>query len=116
MGDRERDDMMLQAASMYYLQDETMETIARRFDVSRSTVSRLIHQARATGLVQITVAPQGENGSRDRALLHDTFGVRCHVVSRSIQRKVGAVPLRCFLETYAEMFARDLLELSRMRA
>ena len=81
MGDRERDDMMLQAASMYYLQDETMETIARRFDVSRSTVSRLIHQARATGLVQITVAPQGENGSRDRALLHDTFGVRCHVVS-----------------------------------
>ena len=66
---------------MYYLQDETMETIARRFEVSRSTVSRLIHQARATGLVQITVAPQSENGSAEQAYLSEKHGVHTHVVS-----------------------------------
>lgn len=81
MAERDRDDMMLQAASMYYLQDETMETIARRFEVSRSTVSRLIHQARATGLVRITVAPQRDTGSSDQSYLAENHDVHAHIVS-----------------------------------
>ncbi|WP_250445041.1 sugar-binding transcriptional regulator [Actinotalea sp. C106] len=52
----EREDV-LRAASMYYLQDMTMDVIARHLGTSRSTVSRLIKRARETGLVEITIRP-----------------------------------------------------------
>ena len=44
------------AASMYYLQGETMDVIAKHLGTSRSTVSRLLKQARETGLVRISLA------------------------------------------------------------
>ena len=52
----ERYEEMYQAASRYYIQGETMESIAHQMGLSRSTVSRLLHQARATGLVRISLA------------------------------------------------------------
>ena len=59
-GDRmyiEREQDVLRAASMYYLQDIKMEVIARHLGTSRSTVSRLIKRARQSGLVEITLRP-----------------------------------------------------------
>ena len=55
MTDREQD--VLRAASMYYLQDVKMDVIARHLHTSRSTVSRLLKRARETGLVEITLRP-----------------------------------------------------------
>lgn len=79
MNDREGE--MRAAASMYFLQDETMETIARRLNVSRSTVSRLIKGARERGIVRISVAPEGDGASGLGERLHAAFGVTPHVVS-----------------------------------
>lgn len=45
----------LSAATAYYLHGDTMDAIAQRMSVSRSTVSRLLKQARDTGLVEIRV-------------------------------------------------------------
>ena len=53
----EREQDVLRAASMYYLQDLKMEVIARHLGTSRSTVSRLIKRARQAGLVEITLRP-----------------------------------------------------------
>lgn len=78
MNERESD--MRTAATMYFFQDETMETIARRLDVSRSTVSRLIKSAREQGIVRITVASEGDGGSGIGERIRSTFGVRAHVV------------------------------------
>ena len=70
----------LRAAQMYYLQDLTMNAIARELRTSRSTVSRLLTMARDTGLVQIQInnpldrAPALEREVRSR------FGVEAHVV------------------------------------
>ncbi|MGT3784074.1 sigma factor-like helix-turn-helix DNA-binding protein, partial [Staphylococcus aureus] len=44
---------MYQAASRYYVQDETMESIARALKLSRSSVSRLLKEARESGMVRI---------------------------------------------------------------
>jgi deoxyribonucleoside regulator len=52
---RDRDVVM--AATMYYLQDMTMEAIARHLRTSRSTVSRMLRRARETGIVEITLRP-----------------------------------------------------------
>ena len=49
---------------MYYLQGQTMETIARHLQISRSSVSRLLAHAREVGLVRISVsASPGTKGT-----------------------------------------------------
>lgn len=58
----DRYDDMYEAASRYYIQGETMESIARQLGLSRSTISRLLKQARGSGLVRISLAHH--NGSR----------------------------------------------------
>lgn len=75
-----RDNDAHEAASMYYLQGETMETIARHLGVSRSSVSRLLAYARETGLVRITVsAAPGERGTL-AGELNRIFGIESTVV------------------------------------
>ncbi len=51
-----RYDDMYQAASRYYVQGETMDAIAKQLGLSRSSVSRLLKEARETGLVRISLA------------------------------------------------------------
>ncbi|MDQ0261822.1 DNA-binding transcriptional regulator LsrR (DeoR family) [Sinomonas atrocyanea] len=51
---RRHQDALL-AARLYYLQDLTMDGIARQLRTSRSTVSRLLTLARESGLVQIQI-------------------------------------------------------------
>ena len=64
-----RDEQAHEAASMYYLQGQTMETIARHLGVSRSSVSRLLTYARNSGLVRISVAATQETAVHSRAKL-----------------------------------------------
>ncbi|WP_366180359.1 sugar-binding domain-containing protein [Actinomyces timonensis] len=64
---------------MYYVQGETMEVIAHHLGVSRSTVSRLLDRARATGIVRIEVSQPGGAGSIEGRLA-SLFGVRAQIV------------------------------------
>lgn len=65
---------------MYYEQGLTMDAVARRLDVSRSSVSRLLSYARTSGIVQIRVsAPLTEPGTL-AAEFHRMFGVRALIV------------------------------------
>lgn len=65
---------------MYYLQGQTMETIARHLGVSRSSVSRLLAHARETGLVRISVAAAPGTRGTLAGQINDLFGVRTSVV------------------------------------
>jgi deoxyribonucleoside regulator len=76
----ERDQDVLRAASMYYLQDLKMEVIARQLGTSRSTVSRLIKRARDTGLVEITLRPASTRAPGLGQLLGARFGIAAYVV------------------------------------
>lgn len=51
----ERTELLAQAASMYYEDRLTQDEIARRIGTSRSTVSRMLQEARETGVVEIAV-------------------------------------------------------------
>src|SRR5690606_38898410 len=76
-----QDEAAFRAATMYYLQNQTMDVIARTLQVSRSTVSRLIAHARDVGMVRIAVEqPASRSGQYLRHLLAATFGLRAHVV------------------------------------
>ncbi|MFY9677247.1 sugar-binding transcriptional regulator [Glutamicibacter protophormiae] len=77
-GSRERD--ALRAAQLYYLQDLKMEVIARELGTSRSTVSRLLTQARRTGMVSISISPSADMSAQLSSRLADRFGINVQVV------------------------------------
>ena len=68
-----------EAASMYYVQGETMEVIAHHLGVSRSTVSRLLARARQEGVVRVSLVQPGGAGSLEGRMAQ-AFGVRTHIV------------------------------------
>ena len=68
-----------EAASMYYVQGETMEVIAHHLGVSRSTVSRLLARARQEGVVRVSLVQPGGAGSLEGRMAQ-IFGVRTHIV------------------------------------
>jgi len=76
----EREQDVLRAASMYYLQDLKMEVIARHLGTSRSTVSRLLRHARDTGLVEITLRPSSTRAPGLGRSISSTFGIDTYVV------------------------------------
>ena len=102
----EREESMQVAATMYYLQDEPMDAIARRLGTSRSTVSRLLKAAREGGLVQITVRTEPDVATGVAARLRESFGVRAHVVPI----RVGAQEVER-LDQVANVAARLLMNL-----
>ena len=69
------------AARMYYGQSQTMEAIAGELAVSRSTVSRMLRDAREAGLVQITLRPPEAHRVEDLGRrIARQYGVKVHVV------------------------------------
>jgi DNA-binding transcriptional regulator LsrR (DeoR family) len=48
-------DLMTEVAMLYYLDNITQEAIAKRFDLSRVKVSRLLKRARDEGVVEVRV-------------------------------------------------------------
>lgn len=70
----------LTAAQLYYLQDQTMDAIAQQLRTSRSSVSRLLSHARATGIVEIHVRSPLDGGALLERRITERFGVAAHVV------------------------------------
>ena len=65
---------------MYYLQDVKMESIARHLNTSRSTVSRMIKEARDSGLVEISLRPLESRVPGMRQFFKDRYGIDAYVV------------------------------------
>lgn len=70
----------LTAAQLYYMQDKTMEAIAKELGTSRSTVSRLLSYARSSGLVDIRINSPLERLGILEHRIRDRFGISAHVV------------------------------------
>jgi deoxyribonucleoside regulator len=70
----------LTAAHLYYVQDRTMEAIASELGTSRSTVSRLLTHARATGIVDIRIHSPFAVPRLLEERLAERFGIFAHIV------------------------------------
>lgn len=71
---------MREAAALYYLEDLTMEAVARRLGQSRSGVSRLLKTAREAGIVRIEVRDLATVSPLE-AQLEEVFDVTARVVN-----------------------------------
>jgi deoxyribonucleoside regulator len=74
LADGERD-LLIEAATLYYEEGLTQAEIGQRLATSRSTVSRLLRDARAQGIVHITINYPWARNSRLEAQLKQTFGI-----------------------------------------
>lgn len=75
-----RDEDVLLAATLYYVQDETMAAIAHQLGTSRSTVSRLLKYARESGMVRVSIQ-NPDRPSKLSSAIQRIFGVRTHIVT-----------------------------------
>lgn len=79
-------DLMIEAATLYYEEQLTQAEIGHRLATSRSTVSRLLRDARAQGVVQVTIHHPWARHSQLEARLRATFGLRDARVLRAAHR------------------------------
>src|SRR5215207_8458697 len=85
------DDLLASAARMYYLDQLDQRDIGELLGVSRSTVSRLLKNARERGVVQISVSPYDPRDRQREAALRDRLGARHAVVIRTTGRPTANV-------------------------
>lgn len=85
--------LVYQAARLYYLEDATQAEIAQRIGTSRATVSRLLSEARETGVVQVRVhdPESGSTAELEREVI-SALGLRAaYVAPRALGTEVGAL-------------------------
>lgn len=71
----ERADLLVTVASLYYQLGQNQQQIAERLDISRSSVSRMIKEARDLGIVEIRIhRPVNRHYVLEQALI-DRFGL-----------------------------------------
>ncbi|MEO7587554.1 MAG: sugar-binding domain-containing protein [Arachnia sp.] len=73
-------ELLLRVARLYHVQSETMDAIAHQLGVSRSTVSRLLKEARDRGLVRVSIVDPERPMSRLAELFDRYFHVNAHLV------------------------------------
>lgn len=73
----------LTAAQLYYMQDNTMEVVAREMGTSRSSVSRLLSFARESGLVDIRINSPLERLDNLEERIRERYRVVAHIVPMS---------------------------------
>lgn len=75
-GRDERTDLLVTVASLYYELNQNQQQIADRLEISRSSVSRMIKEARDLGIVEIRIhKPVNRDFALEQALI-DRFGLQ----------------------------------------
>ena len=105
--DSERLEYLVQIATWYYEEDLSQGEIARRINLSRSMVSRLLREAREQGLVEIRVRyPLRADHALEKRLC-DTFSVSEALVLADPPQS-SSTRLRCLGEMGALCLQRRL--------
>lgn len=77
--------LVYRAARLYYLEDATQAEIAAQLGTSRPTVSRLLSEARATGIVHVEVRePAQASATATAETLRSSLGLRAAYVAPSV--------------------------------
>lgn len=83
MGSTSARDRLADAAELYWVRDLKVEAVGRELGVSRSTVSRLLAQAREEGVVEFVIHRDPDSPGLHRQVLEERYGVRAVVAEVS---------------------------------
>lgn len=98
-----RQDVLVKAARLYYLQEKSQGEVAKELGLSRSSVSRILTAAREQGVVEVRIhdpAALARVPELEEALV-SAFGVRSAVV---VPRRRGESPVDVVAQATARMF------------
>jgi deoxyribonucleoside regulator len=105
----ERSELLAQVASLYYEDDLKQDEIARRIGTSRSTISRMLDEARDAGVVEIIVHYPWKTVPEIEEALAARFGLRQARVLlgrgrpyEEIIRGLGVLAARCVEEVLTD--------------
>lgn len=87
----QRDQLMVQAAKLYYDLERTQAEIGRQLGLNRFQVARLLREARETGIIRITIMPRAHRLPALEARLQRRFGLVEAIVTRGAQDDGGAL-------------------------
>lgn len=94
----ERRAFLAEVAELYYLDQLSQQDIARRLRISRSTVSRLLTEARDTGVIEFRINSESVRDQDLEQRLSERLGLPCSVVSNDGEsgsvRAIGNVTAR----------------------
>lgn len=103
-------DLILKVARAYYLEDHTQSEIAKEIGYSRPTVSRLLKEARETGVVHITIGHTLERMRRLEDGLCERYGLKhARVAEVRGGREPHTVVPRYAAALFAETCPQDAL-------
>jgi len=77
-------DLLVEVASMYYLENKTQSQIAQELYMSRPKVSRLLHKARETQIVDININYESDSFTRIKSAMTRNFDLDNVVVVKSL--------------------------------
>ncbi len=80
----ERRDFLIEVARLHYELGMNQETIAKRFSVSRSTISRALNEAEALGIVEVTVTEPAPLEMKLGEAIRDRFGISAQIGMRLV--------------------------------
>lgn len=80
--DTERRAFLVEVARLHYEYGLNQESIAKRFSVSRSTISRALSEAQEVGIVQVTVTEPVARELQLSLALRERYGISVHVGMR----------------------------------
>jgi deoxyribonucleoside regulator len=93
--------LLVRAARLYYELGETQEQVAERLGVTRAHVSKLLKRARATGVVEIRIVDEVDQGAAVGEALRERFGLHAVHLAPSgdgttdvTRRRVGRLAAR----------------------
>jgi deoxyribonucleoside regulator len=99
----DRSELLARVASLYYEQNLNQDEIGHRIDTSRSTVSRLLQEARETGIVEVIIHYPWRSDTELERQLMERFHLRqaCVLASRGrlykeVLRGLGVLAARYF--------------------
>lgn len=106
---KRQEDLIIEAARLYYEHNLTQTQIGRKLNTSRSTVSRLLQQARDTGIVQIKIEYPWRRNTELEHTLMSRYRVREVRVLESLGRSSESIfdGLGKLAAEYLDSFVRN---------
>ncbi len=105
MAEYERTELLAHVAEMYYIQDLSQEAIAKKIFFSRSKVSRLLTEARETGLIEINIRHPFQRARELESIFLDKYHLKQAIILKS-----GKLSVERMLRTLGRLSAKYLMD------
>lgn len=101
-------DLMTEIATLYYVEGETQEVIAKRLGISRVRVGRLLKRAQAEGIVDVRVRQHPAVSAEIEQELKRRFGIKRALIA--LDRSDGDAQRSAVASLVADHLSRSLLD------